>query len=94
MLGPKALGVVRRSCVVCWSTGLGYLFEGGCCCASHMFVFWTLFCALLDNVGFVGFLCVFFCWAIAGCEYSFLLIFGFVCTFLGGRGGLGVYSFW
>ena len=32
-----------------------------------------------------------FCWAIAGCEYSFLLIFGFVCSFFGGRGGLGVY---
>ena len=35
----------------------------------------------------------FFGWAIAGCEYSFLLIFGFVCTFLGGRGELGVYCF-
>ena len=53
-----------------------------------MFVFWTLLCVLLDNVGFVGFLCVFFCWAIAGCEYSFLLMFGFVCTFFGVEGGL------
>ena len=42
---------------------------------------------LLDNLGFVGFLCV-GCWAIAGCEYSFLLIFGFVCTFLGVEGSL------
>ena len=33
-----------------------------------------------------------FCWAIPVREYSFLLIFGFVCTFLG-RGGLGVYCF-
>ena len=46
---------------------------------------------LLDNFGFVGFLCV-FCWAIAVGEYSFLLIFGFVCSFLG-RGELGVYCF-
>ena len=78
---------------MCWSTALGYLFEGACCCASHMFVFGLCF-VLLDNFGFVGFLCVFFCWAIAVGEYSFLLIFGFVCTFLGGRGGLGVYRFW
>ena len=71
---------------MCWSTALGYLFEGACCCASHMFVFGLCF-VLLDNIGFVGFLCV-FCWAIAGSEYSFLLIFGFVCSFLGVEGGL------
>ena len=45
---------------------------------------------LLDNFGFVGFLCV-FCWAIAVCEYSFLLIFGLFALL--GRGGLGVYCF-
>ena len=72
---------------MCSSTALGYLFEGACCCASHMFVFGLCF-VLLDNFGFVGFLCVFFCWAIADCEYSFLLIFGFVCTFLGVEGSL------
>ena len=33
-----------------------------------------------------------FCWAIAVRESSFLLIFGFVCLFLG-RGELGVYCF-
>ena len=46
-----------------------------------MFVFGLCF-VLLDNFGFVGFLCVFFCWAVAASEYSFLLIFGFVCSFL------------
>ena len=36
---------------------------------------------------------MFFCWAIAGCEYSFLLIFGFVCTFLGVEGCLECIDF-
>ena len=58
-----------------------------CLCLDFCFFavgqFWV--CGILVRV---------FCWAIAGREYSFLLIFGFVCSFFGGRGGLGVYSFW
>ena len=57
---------------------------------SHVCV-WTLFCAV-GQFWVCGILVRVFCWAIAVCEYSFLLIFGFVCSVLG-QGGLGVYCF-
>ena len=52
-----------------------------CLCLDFVLCCWTIF-------GFVGFLCVFFCWAIADREYSFLLIFVFVGSFFGIEGGL------
>ena len=92
LLGPKPW-VWRGVSVLCvgalrWGICLKGLVVARltCLCLDFVLCCWTIF-------GFVGFLCVCFCWAIAACEYSFLLIFGFVCTFLGSRGAWSVL-FW
>ena len=54
-------------------------------------LFLTWFCAV-GQFWVCGILVRGFCWAIAVCEYSFLLIFGFVCFFLGLRGAWSVLS--